>query len=199
MYIPDHFAEHDHDTLTEAMAAIRLAAIVSVVDGLPLVTHAPVTLERLNDGLEIRTHFARANDHWRRIADASPTVAIFQGQQGYVTPSWYPTKAETGKVVPTWNYIVVHAHGCLSAVDDEGWVLDQVSAMTRAMEAARPQPWAVSDAPERFTQAMLRGIVGIRMPVDQLEGKWKLSQNKSDADRAGVRAGSAAEAAQHLA
>jgi transcriptional regulator len=114
---------------------------------------------------------------------------IFQGPQAYVTPSWYETKRETHKVVPTWNYAVVHAWGVPRVIEDAAWLADQIGALTRAHEAARPDPWAVTDAPEAFVAAQIRGIVGVEIPIRRIEGKWKVSQNRPAADRAGVALG----------
>jgi transcriptional regulator len=131
---------------------------------------------------------ARANPLWQH-ADGQPVLAVFRGPQAYITPSWYPSKASTHKVVPTWNYTVVHAHGTLRAVQDAPWVHELVSRLTGAHETGRAAPWAVSDAPDDYVQQMLRAIVGIEIPVARLVGKWKVSQNRSAADRAGVVAG----------
>jgi transcriptional regulator len=114
---------------------------------------------------------------------------VFQGPQGYVTPSWYATKRETGKVVPTWNYATVHAWGRPLVVDDPDWLRRQIAELTDQREASRPEPWSVDDAPRPFTDAQVKGIVGIEIPVARIAGKWKLSQNRPEADRAGVVAG----------
>ena len=114
---------------------------------------------------------------------------IFQGAQGYITPSWYPSKAEDGKVVPTWNFAVVHAYGRTQVMDDEEWLRRHVTELTAQQESDQPLPWAPSDAPESFINVLLRGIVGFRFVVTRLEGKWKMSQNREEADRAGVVAG----------
>ena len=108
------------------------------------------------------------------------------GPEAYITPSWYATKQETGKVVPTWNYVTVHATGPMSVIKDRDWLLKNVNAVTNQHEASREEPWSVSDAPDRFIETMLRGIVGIEIPISRLEGKWKMSQNRPEADRAGV-------------
>ena len=125
-------------------------------------------------------------------------LAVFGGAQAYISPSWYATKAETHKVVPTWNYAVVHAHGRLRVLDDAAWLLDFVTRLTARHEAPMAQPWAVADAPADFVQQMLRAIVGIEIPVERLVGKWKISQNRSEADRSGVAAGLAAGDADAL-
>jgi transcriptional regulator len=194
MYNPDHFREDDPARLMAVMRDIQLAALVSTIDSELVITHAPVLVRQDGDELTLDSHFARANDHWRRLADGAPTVAIFQGPHGYISPSWYPTKQENGKVVPTWNYITVHAHGTLVAMKDQAWLRGQVEALTATNEQNRDEPWAVSDAPERYTEIRLRGIVGVQLRVERLEGKWKASQNKADVDRAGAAAGTLGEA-----
>ncbi|MCU0922056.1 MAG: FMN-binding negative transcriptional regulator, partial [Burkholderiaceae bacterium] len=138
-------------------------------------------------------HVARANPLWR-VAAGAPVLAVFGGPQAYVSPSWYPSKAATHKVVPTWNYTVVHAHGVLEAVEDAPWLRALVGRLTDQFEAPRPTPWAVDDAPTDYVQQMLRAIVGIRIPLTRLLGKWKVSQNRSEADRLGVADGLGADA-----
>jgi transcriptional regulator len=141
---------------------------------------------------------ARANPLWREAA-GRPVLAVFNGPQAYITPSWYPSKAATHKVVPTWNYTLVHAHGVLRAVEDAPWLHALVSGLTAHHETPRAQPWAVTDAPVDYVQQMLRAIVGIEIPVDRLVGKWKISQNRSLADRQGVADGLAADGASDMA
>ena len=134
-------------------------------------------------------HVARANSVWRSPATAVRSVVSFQGPQVYVTPSWYPSKAEHGKVVPTWNYAVVHVRGAPTFIHDRDWLLAHVSSLTDAHEAGEPVPWAVADAPAEYTERMLGAIVGVEIPIERLLGKWKVSQNRPDGDRAGVVAG----------
>jgi transcriptional regulator len=136
-------------------------------------------------------HVARANPQWR-TAPVGEALALFMGPDAYVSPGWYATKRETGKVVPTWNYVTLHAHGPVEFFDDAERLLAVVTRLTNLHEADRPEPWAVSDAPEPFIHSQLRGIVGVRLPITRLEGKRKLSQNRSEADQAGVAAGLAA-------
>ena len=140
----------------------------------------------------LRAHVARANPVWRHAA-GQPVLAVFCGPQAYVSPSLYPGKAEHHKVVPTWNYAVVHAHGPLQSVEQAPWLHALVSRLTGHHEAPRAQPWAVSDAPNDYVQQMLRAIVGIEIPVSRLVGKWKVSQNRPEPDRLGVAAGLAAD------
>jgi transcriptional regulator len=137
----------------------------------------------------LRGHVARANSVWRDVMPGTEALVIFQGAQAYITPSWYATKQETGKVVPTFNYAVVHAHGPLRIIEDPAWLRGLVERLTDAYERPRPQPWKVADAPEEFVQTMLKAIVGIEIPMTRLVGKWKVSQNRPAADQAGVVAG----------
>ena len=137
----------------------------------------------------LRAHLARANPHWRELQGGAGCLVVFMGPQGYVTPSWYPSKREMQKVVPTWNYVCVQAWGRPRIVEDAAWLRRHIDDLTRAREAARPAPWAVSDAPEDYLTAQMQAIVGIEIPIARIEGKWKLSQNRPAADRAGVLAG----------
>lgn len=133
----------------------------------------------------LRGHLARANPHVRDLGDGDALV-VFQGAEGYVTPSWYETKRETGKVVPTWNYAMVQVRGRPRLVEDREWLARHVADLTDRQEAGRAAPWAVSDAPERFVAGQLKGIVGVEVAIGRIEGKWKVSQNRPEADRAGV-------------
>lgn len=193
MYRPSHFEQRDPQVLQALMRDHPLAALVTLQDGGPTADHIP--LEYDADSRTLRGHVARANPLWRQ-ANGQRVLALFSGPQAYVSPSWYATKAITHKVVPTWNYAVVHAHGVLSAVDDAPWLHALVTRLTAHHEAPRARPWAVADAPIDYVQQMLRAIVGIEIAVTELIGKWKLSQNRDVADRAGVSAGLRAERAE---
>ena len=189
MYLPRHFEQRDRAALHALMREHPLAALVtSGPDGLT-ADHVPLELDATagEHGMLVG-HVARANPLWQSVA-GKPVLAIFRGPQAYVSPSWYPSKAGTHKVVPTWNYAVVHAHGVLEAVDDAPWLRELVGRLTDRHEAPRPAPWSVGDAPADYVQTMLRAIVGIRIPIERLVGKWKVSQNRSQADREGVAQG----------
>lgn len=192
MYLPAHFEQTDTQALHTLMRDHPLATLVTWQDGLPTADHVPLEFDAATQTL--RGHVARANPLWRAAA-GQPVLAVFNGPQAYITPSWYPSKAATHKVVPTWNYTVVHAGGVLQAVEDAPWLHALVTRLTAHHEAPRAAPWAVSDAPADYVQQMLRAIVGIEIPVDRLVGKWKISQNRSEADRQGVAAGLAQEPA----
>jgi transcriptional regulator len=187
VYVPAHFNEDRIDVLREVIRASGLATLVSMTaDGL-IASHAPMMLdaEPAPYGTLIG-HLAKANPHARSADAGVQTLVIFQGPDGYITPSYYAAKKEHGKVVPTWNYASVHAYGTLEVFDDPDRLLGVVTRLTRQHETSRAQPWAVSDAPEAFVQSMLRGIVGIALPIARLEGKVKMSQNRPSADIAGV-------------
>jgi transcriptional regulator len=185
MYVPPAFAEDRPEELQEIIRAASLPILVSVgVSGL-VATHLPLTL----DGDRLIGHFAKANLHWKRFDPAVESVAIFVAVDGYVSPSWYATKPETGKVVPTWNYEAVHAYGRLEIFEAPADILPIVTSLTERYEGRRAKPWAVSDAPDEYIAAQLKGIVGVVLHISRLEGKRKLSQNKSVADQAGVVAG----------
>jgi transcriptional regulator len=196
MYIPESFAETRLEVLRALIRRHPLGTlVVMTAEGLT-VNHVPFFV---GDGV-LRAHVARANPLWR-IADRQvQAVAIFQGPDGYVTPSWYPSKAESGgKAVPTWNYVVVHAHGPLRLIEDPAWLRAHLEEMTAAHEAGRAHPWKIGDAPEDYVTGLLGAIVGIELSVSRLEGKWKLSQNRAPADRAAVVEGLRADGDDVLA
>lgn len=199
MYLPKAFAEADPATLRTLLAAHPLGTWIVWQDGEPVANHVPFQLDasRGPHGTLIG-HVARANPVWRGLGGAGDgsgarSIVVFQGAQGYVTPSWYASKREHGKVVPTWNYAVVHAHGMAVAIEDRGRLLEIVRALTGVHESGRAVPWAVEDAPADFTAQLLEAIVGIEIPLERLVGKWKMSQNRPAADRAGVAEGLLAE------
>lgn len=186
MYQPSHFVQHDRAQIAALVATYPLATLVGTQGGALAADHLPLLYDE-HEGPHgtLRGHVARANALWR-LCDAQPVLAIFHGAQAYVSPSWYPTKAETHKVVPTWNYAVVHAHGTLRAIDDAAWLRAFVTRLTARHEAGRPAPWAVSDAPADYIEQMLRAIVGIEIVVERIDAKWKTSQNRNAAERDGA-------------
>ncbi len=203
MYARETSREMRIGVLIRAMRDIKLCAMVSSSgDGLQ-ASHLPVVVEhRLDDTVIINGHVARNNPHWQAINGPSETIALFQGPHGYISPSWYQAKSETGKVVPTWGYIAVHAHGRLEVIKDIDWLRSHVGALTDLHECGRPDPWAVSDAPEDYIGVMLRGIIGLRLTVERLEGSWKINQHRSASDQRGVIAGLLSEpaaASRHFA
>jgi transcriptional regulator len=190
MYLPTHFEQQDPAALQALMHEHPLATWVCVVEGEPVINHLPLHLDptRGEHGT-LLGHVARANPVWKTPPTSS--VVVFQGPQSYVTPSWYPTKREGGKVVPTWNYAVVHAHGLPRFLHDKDELHALVSRLTDRHEAARAHPWSVNDAPREYTQAMLGAIVGLEIEITKLQGKFKLSQNRAPVDQKGVLAGAA--------
>ncbi|MBD8528449.1 MULTISPECIES: FMN-binding negative transcriptional regulator [unclassified Massilia] len=187
MYIrPDHRFD-DPNALFALIEEHALGAwVLGGADGL-LANHIPFLLDRERGPHgTLVGHVARANPVWRALAAGSPSLVMFQGPQAYITPNWYPGKAEHGKVVPTWDYAVVHAHGVARAVEDPAWLMDMLDRLTNAQEAAQPAPWKVSDAPRGYIDKLLRAIVGIEIPIDRLEGKLKASQDEAVRDRLGT-------------
>ncbi|MGE8131954.1 FMN-binding negative transcriptional regulator [Methylobacterium sp. NPDC080182] len=189
MYTPPAFRDEDRSGLLATMRAARLANFVTAtVDG-PLVTPLPLFIDETEGEYgTIYGHLAKANPQWR-VPPLGEGLAVFMGPDAYVTPAWYATKQETGRVVPTWNYVAVHAHGAVEFFEDTERLLAAVTRLTSLHEQPRTVPWTVDEAPADFIAAQLRGIVGLRMPIARLEGKRKMSQNRSEADRAGVIAG----------
>jgi transcriptional regulator len=137
----------------------------------------------------LKAHIARANPQWRNVDPQSEALAVFMGPQTYVSPSWYVTKQETGKVVPTWNYACVHVYGSIKVIQDRNWLLAQIRDLTDLKERDRPSPWSIDDAPADFVAGMVEAIVGLEITISRIEGKWKVSQNRNEADRQGVIAG----------
>lgn len=187
MYLPSHFREDRIDVLRALVSTHPLGTLVTLgADGLN-ANHVPFLFDADPAPFgTLRGHVARANPVWREFSRDVEALAVFQGPQAYVTPSWYRTKQETGRVVPSYNYMVVHAYGTMRAVEDAPWLRDLVGRLTDRFEAARAQPWRLSDAPEDFIARQLKAIVGIEIPVIRILGKWKISQNRTQADRAGV-------------
>jgi len=190
MYVPAQFAETRLEVLHGLIEARPFATFVTSAGGEIVVDHLPLLLDASAGALgTLRGHVARANPLWRQLASDSDSVAVFQGPQKYISPSWYPSKHADGKAVPTWNYVVVHAWGRPRVIEDEEWLLRLVTDLTNTHEAGQATPWKVSDAPADYTERLLRAIVGIEMPIARIAGKWKVSQNRPAGDRLGVVAG----------
>lgn len=193
MYVAPQSRQERAAVLMSAIREIKLATLVTATPEGYHASHVPTVLKEEPDGPVLELHVARANPHWRAAADRPVSLAVFQGPHAYVSPSWYETKRQHGKVVPTWNYIAVHAQGRLEVVADEAWLHDHLDELTRANEAHRAEPWAVSDAPAEYIQNLSRAIVGLRFRIARLEGAWKMAQHRSEGDRLGVIAGLARE------
>ncbi|MEP6883858.1 MAG: FMN-binding negative transcriptional regulator [Gammaproteobacteria bacterium] len=190
MYVPKYFEEARTAVLHAMMRAHPLATLVTLCDSGLDANHIPVeTLSEPAPHGMLRGHIARANPLWREYRDGSAALAIFQGPQAYISPSFYPSKKQTGEVVPTWDYAVVHAHGSLRFIQDAEWLRALIGRLTDAHEASRQAPWGIADAPPRYIEKMLSQIVGFEFSIAGLTGKWKLSQNHSEANRQGVVAG----------
>jgi transcriptional regulator len=187
MYVPPHFDESRVPVLHQTMREIGLATLVTTgAEGL-IASHIPLLIDPEPTPFgTLNGHLARANSQWKEAAADSDALAIFLGPHAYVSPSWYPTKADSGKVVPTWNYVAIHAYGRLRFIDDPDWKLAHVTKLTRWQERERAKPWAVGDAPPDFIRGMVNAIIGFELPIARLEGKWKMSQNRPTADQAGV-------------
>ena len=187
MYTSPTTREARQDVLAAAIADIRFGALVVMSsDGLS-ATHIPMLVRELPEGeIHLEGHVARPNDLWRTAQAGVPALAIFQGPQAYIHPGWFPTKKADGKAVPSWNYIAVHAHGTLEAVEDETWLRSHLSDLSDLNEAGRSEPWALTDAPEDYLKAMINAIVGVRLRVDRLEGNWKMGQKQKLENRLGM-------------
>jgi transcriptional regulator len=200
MHRPDHFRVEDVARMHALMRERPFAALVSSGAAGLYATHLPTVLKDEGAHGTIECHLARANPHWNDLAAGNEALMIFQGPEGYITPNWYPSKAAHGKVVPTWNYAVVHAYGRPEVVKEADWLRRHVGELTTQQEKGGAQrggakPWALTDAPASYVDVMLRGIVGFRFTITRLEGKWKMSQNRTAEDRVGVVAGLTARAA----
>lgn len=195
MYQPPHFREERLEIQHALIRAHPLGLLISSGEDGLLANPVPFLLDAAAAPKGVlRAHLARANRQWQALAAGQPALVVFQGVDTYITPSWYETKKETGKVVPTWNYAIVQVRGPVRVIEDREWLRRQITALTAEHESSRSEPWAVTDAPEDFVEAQLKGIIGIEMTIETIEGKWKVSQNRPLADRIGVTAGLAAEA-----
>jgi transcriptional regulator len=193
MYQPEQFKEVRVEVLHQFITSHPFGLLISqgpegiLANGLPFILQAGASVNGI-----LQAHLARANEHWRHI-DGQPVLVVFQGPQAYISPSLYATKKESGKVVPTWNYVMVQARGVARVHQSGDWLMRQITALTTAHEQARPEAWAVRDAPEDYIASQLRGIVGLEIEITALTGKWKMSQNRPEADRRGVADGIADE------
>lgn len=190
MYQPLHFREDRIEIQHALIRAYPLGLLISAGPGGLMANPVPFLLDTGSGALgTLRAHVARANPQWQELCAVEECLAVFQGPQAYITPSWYATKRETGKVVPTWNYVTVQVRGRPQVIEDISRLRRQIDDLTRLQEDPRPTPWQVSDAPEAYVAGLLKGIIGIEISIAQIEGKWKVSQNRPEADRAGIVAG----------
>jgi transcriptional regulator len=187
MYQPPAFREDRLEVLHALIEAHRLGTLVTHGPEGLVANLVPFTLDRNRGEFGVlRAHLARANEQQAALTAGAEALVIFQGAESYITPSWYASKAEHGKVVPTWNYVVVQARGRPQVITNPAWLRTQIGELTQSQEASRSHPWAVGDAPPAYIDAQMKGIFGIEIPIIRLEGKWKASQNRPQADRAGV-------------
>jgi transcriptional regulator len=189
MYIPNTNREDRLSVLHQLMEDQPFASLITVGSSGLFASHIPMVLEQNGGKGLLKGHISRANTQWRDYSSSVESLAIFSGPQHYITPSWYPEKHETGKVVPTWNYVVVHVYGYLKVIEDGEWLMAHLRQLTNIHEAGSPVPWQVGDAPADYIASQLKGIVGLEMAIERLEGKWKVSQNRSERDRDGVAKG----------
>ena len=189
MYQPSAFREERLETLQELIRSHPLATLITAGAGGLIANFVPFILADTGDKGTLRAHVAKANDQVAALEAGAETLVVFHGPEAYITPSWYPSKKEHGRVVPTWNYAVVQVRGTPRVIDDAAWLRTQIDALTSTQENRRSEPWKVTDAPEAFIEGQLRAIIGIEIPILTIEGKWKVSQNRSAADREGVYEG----------
>jgi transcriptional regulator len=189
MYIPRANREDRISVLHKLMEDQPFASLITMGSSGLFASHIPMVLEQSGGKGQLRGHISRANPQWRDYTPSVQALAIFSGPQHYITPNWYLEKQESGKVVPTWNYVVVHAYGYLKIIEDGAWLLTHLASLTNIHEAASPVPWKIEDAPADYIASQVKGIVGLEMEVTRLEGKWKVSQNRSEQDRNGVAEG----------
>jgi transcriptional regulator len=200
MYLPTHFVEDNLETIHALIRARPLGLLISAnaddlqANAVPFILNADAGPNGV-----LKAHVARANPQWQHLKDGERALVVFQGPDAYVTPSWYVAKKEHGKVVPTWNYAMVQVRGAVTVHEHPDWLMPQVTALTDAHESARAEPWAVTDAPERFVNMQMRAIVGIEIAIEDIRGKWKVSQNRSGADQAGVAEGMVRESEEDMA
>src|ERR1700692_2977636 len=189
MYIPRANQEDRILVLHKLMEDQPFASLITIGSSGLFASHIPMVLEQNGAKGQLRGHISRANTQWRDYTPSVEALAIFSGPQHYITPNWYLEKQESGKVVPTWNYVVVYAYGYLKIIEDGSWLVTHLASLTNIHEAASPVPWKIEDAPADYIASQVKGIVGLEMEVTRLEGKWKVSQNRSEQDRNGVAEG----------
>jgi transcriptional regulator len=198
MYQPPHFREDDRDVQHALIRAHPLGLLITAGAGGLIANALPFHLDATGSSNgTLRVHMAKANGQWRELQTGAPALVVFQGAESYITPSWYATKRQTGKVVPTWNYAIVQVRGEAKVFEDAEWLRTQVEALTSSHEGKRAAPWAVSDAPDTFIGSQLKGIVGVEIEIAEIEGKWKVSQNRPEADIAEVIEGLNAQRDPH--
>ena len=193
MHIPGKFKQDDRSELEGVIRDYPFATLVTCSGSGMAANHLPMVLAEVNGKKVLQAHIARANPLWKEVSDQSEVLVIFNGPHCYISPNHYPTKQQTGRAVPTWNYVVVHVTGVMSYVQDEDWLRAFIDRLTTQHEAAQPEPWSTSDAPQGYIQKMLPAIVGLEIDITAITGQWKLSQNQPEQNRLGVIAGLSSE------
>ena len=186
MHIPSKFEQQDATQLKRIIREYPFATLVTYSESGIEATHLPVLLVNKEGRDVIHTHIAKANKIWTSVEDGADVLLIFNGPNCYISPNYYPTKQETGKAVPTWNYVVVHVKGKITFIHNEEWVYNMINALTTEHESTQETPWSITDAPETYIKKMLPAIVGIEISMDTIEGQWKLSQNQPESNKLGV-------------
>ena len=191
MYVPNHFKEDDTGKLQQYIRDYGFGLLIVADDCGIEANHVPFHLSSEEDGTlgQLQCHLARSNPVWQRLQDGAQVLVVFQGPNAYVSPSWYETKAETGRVVPTWNYLAVHVEGSARVIQDSAWLKHHLYRLTDQHESGMSNPWSVADAPTEFTERLVKAIVGVEIKIETLTGKLKASQNQPEKNRAGVKAG----------
>lgn len=186
MYIPKQFRVEDKDQILEMIRSIHLGAVVLFSENRYISSHIPLLAYEEDDKIILEGHIAKGNELSKYATEKNPALIIFQGPHTYIHPGWYAEKEKTGKVVPTWNYVVIHCHGFLEKKESSDWILDHLEQLTNYNEAHREKPWKVSDAPKEFTENLSNHIVGLKMEVHQIDASWKMNQHHSEENRLGV-------------
>lgn len=194
MYIPKNFSQHDPNELHSVIRSFPLATLVAVTDAGLEANHIPFVLDERRDKPVLQGHLFSGNPVWKSLQDRPQVLLVFNGPETYISPNYYPTKKDNGKVVPTWNYVAVHVSGTATCIHDDDWKLDMLHKLTSQQESAQPSPWKVSDAPQTYTEKLLAAIVGIEIAIESIEGKWKVSQNQPAVNQQGVVEGLSGEA-----
>ena len=191
MYVPNHFKEDDQEKLHQFIRANSFGMLVIADDEGIEANHIPfhLCIDANGSPGQLHCHLARNNPVWQRMLDGAQVLVVFQGPNAYISPSWYPSKLERGRVVPTWNYIAVHAQGSARIIQDSSWLKQHLQQLTNQHEAKMAAPWSVDDAPGDFIESLLQAIVGVEIKIETLTGKLKASQNQPERNRAGVKAG----------
>ena len=189
MHIPQIFEQDDSAQLKGIIRTYPFATLITYSDSGLEANHIPFFLNRSDNKDVLQGHISKTNPLWKKLNDKSEVLVVFHGPNSYISPGYYPTKLETGKVVPTWNYVTVHVKGVMSYIHDQNWNMAMIENLTNQHEADQPSPWSISDAPEEFNQKMLSAIVGIEIEISSMVGKWKASQNQPERNKQGVVAG----------